>query len=278
MLCVGFSTEEAMLRPDPNLHVEIFAIGTEVLLGRIQDTNSAWLAEQISMSGGTVRRITALGDSAEDIRGGFGEAIARGAGLAVSTGGLGTTPDDITVEVVAGLAGCGVKSDDRVIADYRARRSIPEGDDLPPALLKMGSVPEKADAYLNPVGWAPGFSVRMRQTCIFCMPGPPREVKGVYDAHLRPALGAAYRGLTAVRRVRTEMFESQISPVLQEVMNRFPNAYLKAYVALGDGTGLPVDVFVRGSDGQSPERELENVLGFFAELMRMHGKELKPGA
>ena len=77
MLCVGFSTEEAMLRPDPNLHVEIFAIGTEVLLGRIQDTNSAWLAEQISMSGGTVRRITALGDSAEDIRGGFGEAIAR---------------------------------------------------------------------------------------------------------------------------------------------------------------------------------------------------------
>ena len=62
---------------------------------------------------------------------------------------------------------------------------------------------------------------------------------------------------------------------MQEVMDKFPNAYLKAYVAMGDGTGLPVDVVVRGADGLPPDQELRKVLGFFAALADVHGKSLE---
>src|SRR5437868_9698012 len=81
--------------------VEIFSIGTELLIGRIQDTNSFWLAEQVSELGGTIGRITIVGDHAPTIVEALGDAVRRGAGTIMTTGGLGPTPDDLTVECVA---------------------------------------------------------------------------------------------------------------------------------------------------------------------------------
>lgn len=263
-----------MLRPDPDLPVEIFSVGTEVVLGRIQDTNSAWLAQQVFVAGGRVRRITAVPDAPDEMVSAFQDSIGRGSGLILSTGGLGPTPDDITVEIIATIAGCGVRPDPAALADYRVRRNIPEGDELNPNLVRMGSVPESAQVFLNPVGWAPGFAVEVGKSTIFCMPGPPREVMGIYEKHLAPSLAECYKGKTAAQRVRIEMFESQVSPLMQEVMVKFPSAYLKAYVAMSDGTGLPVDVVVRGADGRSPGEELARVLEFFSELAQVHGKSL----
>ena len=254
---------------------EIFSIGTEVVLGRIQDTNSSWLAERIVAGGGDLARITAVRDVPDEVESALRDAIDRGAGLIVTTGGLGPTPDDLTVEIVAGIAGCGVRSDEAVIADYRERRQIPAAEELNPSMIKMGTVPEAAHVFINPVGWAPGFAVEVDGSVLFCMPGPPREVKGIFETHLARIVSEGYRGKVAIRRVRIEMFESQVSPLLQEVMDKFPNAYLKAYVAMGDGTGLPVDVVVRGADGLPPNQELKKVLGFFAALAGVHGKSLE---
>lgn len=264
-----------MLTLDADARVEIFSIGTEVVLGRIQDTNSSWLAERIVAAGGDLGRITAVRDVPDEVESALRDSIDRGAGLIVTTGGLGPTPDDLTVEIVAKIAGCGLRSDEAVVADYRERRQIPATEELNPSMVKMGSVPEAARVFINPVGWAPGFAVEVDGSVVFCMPGPPREVKGIFEAHLAGIVSQGYRGKVAVRRVRIEMFESQVSPLLQEVMGKFPNAYLKAYVAMGDGAGLPVDVVVRGADGLPPSRELNNVLDFFASLAELHGKLLE---
>ena len=264
-----------MLTVNADAPAEIFSIGTEVVLGRIQDTNSSWLAERIVAGGGDLARITAVRDVPDEVESALRDAIDRGAGLIVTTGGLGPTPDDLTVEIVAGIAGCGVRSDEAVIADYRERRQIPAAEELNPSMIKMGTVPEGAHVFINPVGWAPGFAVEVDGSVLFCMPGPPREVKGIFEAHLARIVSEGYRGKVAIRRVRIEMFESQVSPLLQEVMDKFPNAYLKAYVAMGDGTGLPVDIVVRGADGLPPNQELKRVLGFFATLAEVHGKSLE---
>ena len=264
-----------MLTLNADAPAEIFSIGTEVVLGRIQDTNSSWLAERVVAGGGDLARITAVRDVPDEVESALRDAIDRGAGLVLTTGGLGPTPDDLTVEIVARIIGCGVRSDEAVIADYRERRQIPATEELNPSMVKMGTVPEAAHVFINPVGWAPGFAVEVDGSVLFCMPGPPREVKGIFETHLAGIVSEGYRGKVAIRRVRIEMFESQVSPLLQEVMDKFPNAYLKAYVAMGDGTGLPVDVVVRGADGLSPGQELRGVLDFFAALAQVHGKSLE---
>ncbi len=262
------------MQPNTDRPVEILSIGTEVILGRIQDTNSSWLADRLTQAGANVRRITGVPDVPEELEAVVRDAVVRGTGLVVSTGGLGPTPDDLTVATLARAARCGVTRDPTAVADYRKRRDIKKDEDLPPNLQKMATVPETALVYLNPAGWAPAFLLPMKDTLIFAMPGPPREMEAIYGAHLGPLAEGWYAGRTATQRIRVGMFESQVSPLLEEVMNRYPNAYLKAYVALGDGDGLPIDVVVRRSDGVSPVEELGEVIEVFADLARLHGKEI----
>lgn len=260
------------MQPDPERPAEILSIGTEVVLGRIQDTNASWLAGQLAHAGANVRRITGVPDTPAEVEGVVRDAVDRGTGLIVSTGGLGPTPDDLTVATLAQAAGCGVTRDPATVADYRRRRDMGEDEDLPPNLERMATVPDAAQVFVNPVGWAPAFMLPIGGAVIFSMPGPPREMEGIYEAHLGPLAEQWYAGRTAAQRVRVEMFESQVSPLLEEVMNRFPSAYLKAYVALGDGSGLPIDIVVRRSDNVSPTEELREVIEFFADLARLHGK------
>src|SRR5215207_379163 len=133
---------------------EIMSIGTELLLGRIQDTNSFWLAQQIAELGGAVQRITIVGDDQSTIAGALRDAVDRGARTVVTTGGLGPTPDDLTVAAVAELLDVGTVVDRPTIADYLRRRGIGE-EELSPALIAMATVPEGTAAFPSPAGWAP---------------------------------------------------------------------------------------------------------------------------
>src|SRR5918998_2661331 len=123
--------------------VEIFSIGKELLIGRIQDTNSFWIAQQITDLGGTMQRITVIDDDQPTIVQALRDAVARGARTIVTTGGLGPTPDDLTVASVCELLGVGQVLDRAVVADYLRRRAITE-DELTPALKAMGTIPEGA--------------------------------------------------------------------------------------------------------------------------------------
>src|SRR5262249_39605940 len=121
----GDASMESGPRPEassPASPVEIFSIGTELLIGRIQDTNSFWLAQQVSELGGTIGRISIVGDHAPTIVEALGDAVRRGAGTIMTTGGLGPTPDDLTVECVARLAGVGTVVHAPALADYVRRR------------------------------------------------------------------------------------------------------------------------------------------------------------
>src|SRR5690242_21943667 len=85
--------------------VEIFSIGKELLIGQIQDSNSFWLSQQITKLGGTMQRISILDDDQPSIVKALGDAVARGAKTIITTGGLGPTPDDLTVPSIAELLG-----------------------------------------------------------------------------------------------------------------------------------------------------------------------------
>ncbi len=99
------------------MRCEIVAVGTELLLGQIVDTNSAWIGEQLALAGIDCLRHAAVGDNAQRINDAVSEALGR-ADAVIVTGGLGPTQDDITREVIAEVMGVGLERQDfLVVAD-----------------------------------------------------------------------------------------------------------------------------------------------------------------
>ncbi|MDE0088196.1 MAG: competence/damage-inducible protein A [Candidatus Poribacteria bacterium] len=254
--------------------IELFSIGTELVLGQIQDTNAHWIAQQILQLGGELRRVTMLRDDFDEMTEALGAAIERETALILMTGGLGPTPDDMTVAVVASLIGTKPVVSEETIAEYRKRREMSENDPLSEALTKMATVPETAEVLQNPAGWAPCISVSYKESTLMMMPGPPREMKAVFETHIQPLIVERYRAEISTARVFVSMFEAEVSPLMQKVMERHPEVYLKAYVALRDvgGNMMPVDFVSTSSDKEESENQLQLAIDFFQELVLEAGK------
>ena len=249
--------------------IELFSIGTELVLGQIQDTNAHWIAQQTLQIGGELRRVTMLRDQREEMSEALDSAIARETSLILTTGGLGPTPDDMTVEVVASLIGTKPIVDEETISEYRKRREMSADDVVNEALTKMATVPETAVVLQNPAGWAPCISVTHKSSTIMMMPGPPREMKAVFETHIQPLIAERYRSEITTTRVHVNMFEAEVSPLMQKVMERYPDVYLKAYVALrkADGDTMPVDLVSTSTDKTDAETQLERATDYFRELV-----------
>ncbi len=254
--------------------IELFSIGTELVLGQIQDTNAHWIAQQILQLGGELRRVTMLRDDFDEMTEALDSAIQRETSLILTTGGLGPTPDDMTVAVVASLIGTKPIVCNDTIAEYRKRRKMSENDPLNEALTKMATVPETAEVFQNPAGWAPCISVNHQESTIMMMPGPPREMKSIFETHIQPLIVERYRAEISTARVHVSMFEAEVSPLMQKVMERHPEVYLKAYVSLretGEGS-MPVDLVSTSNDKDESETQLRTAIEYFKELVIEAGK------
>lgn len=146
--------------------IELFSIGTELVLGQIQDTNAHWIAQQILQIGGELRRVTMLRDNRDEMSEALDSAIERDTSLILTTGGLGPTPDDMTVDVIASLIGTKSVVSEETVAEFRKRREISENDVISEALMKMAIVPETSIVLQNPAGWAPCISVAHKSSTI----------------------------------------------------------------------------------------------------------------
>jgi molybdenum cofactor synthesis domain-containing protein len=252
--------------------VEVFSIGTELLIGRIQDTNSFWLAQQVTERGATMARITVIGDDRATIVASFRAAVERGARTVLTTGGLGPTPDDLTVECIAELVGVDTTVDRRTLEDYMQRREISEGE-ISPALYRMATVPIGAEVMLNPAGWAPCLKIAYRDTTFFLLPGPPSEMQAVFDRYVSDYFGSQ-AGHRVARRVYVNMWESEVAPFARQVMDAIPGTYIKGYIALGNQQRLPLDVVVRGVDESAAQHNLEQAVGMLTELVEGAGRHV----
>ena len=258
----------------PTSPVEILSIGTELLLGRIQDTNSFWLAQQIADLGGTVARISVIGDDQPTIVGALRDAVGRGARTIVTTGGLGPTPDDLTVAAVAELLGVETVVDRPTVQDYLRRRAIRE-EELTPALRAMATVPAGTHVFPSPAGWAPLIRADLDGCAIFLLPGPPQEVQAIFARYLADHFGGERGGRSVVHRVYVDMWESEVSPLLQQVMDAVPGTYCKGYIALGNQRFLPIDVVARGDDDAGARAALDRALEMLAGLVAEAGRDFQ---
>ncbi|HEU5265198.1 MAG TPA: competence/damage-inducible protein A [Jatrophihabitans sp.] len=185
----------------------IVVTGTEVLTGRVADRNGPWLAEQLRVAGVDVAQVIVVGDRPDDLRAALAFLAGHGVDLVVTTGGLGPTADDLTAELVAEFQGRPLGVDEQLerhIAGVVERLTRDRGwrideDAIAAAVRKQALVPDGARA-LMPVGTAPGLVVPGRPP-IVVLPGPPRELQGMWPAALADAaVAAALAGRTELRQ------------------------------------------------------------------------------
>lgn len=253
--------------------VHIVAIGTELVLGRIQDTNSFWLSQQLTDLGADVLRITVLPDILDEVIPALQGAAESGVDFVVATGGLGPTPDDLTVEAFAKLLGVGTYEDRSLLEDYMRRRQMNE-DGLTPGLRKMATVPVSAVVWASPAGWAPCIQLKKLETTFFVLPGPPREMEALFDRYVATAISESLEVKSAAQRLFVNMSESECSPLIEEAMARYPGLYAKAYVALRSDTHLPVDFVARAASDREARTMLSAAVDGFSAGVKALGKDI----
>ncbi len=165
---------------------EIVTIGTEMLLGDLVDTNTAWISQRLAALGVSMYRHTTVGDNTDRIIGALRDASSR-ADLVVTTGGLGPTSDDLTNTCLGTLTG-------RPMVEYpEARRHIDEkfakfGREPTPSNYKQALFPQGTELIPNPLGTAPGALVEWEGTLFATLPGVPAEMKRMFEETLEPLI------------------------------------------------------------------------------------------
>ncbi len=201
------------------MRAELLAVGSELLLGELVDTNSAWISARLAEIGVDVHRHVTVGDNVERMVAAMREAVGRADAVLV-TGGLGPTQDDLTRVAVARLAGVGLKRHPHLV-DHLTSTFARTGRTMPANNLVQADLPEGAEV-LAPVGTAAGFAVAVGDTTLYCVPGVPREMEVMVARDVLPRL-VERGGLAATvsRLVRTAgMAESAVAESLAPLVDR----------------------------------------------------------
>ena len=180
------------------MRAEIITIGTEILLGEIVDTNSAYIARQLPELGIDLYFTSTVGDNPARIVETLERAWQR-SDLIITTGGLGPTADDLTREAVAKLVGEEPYVDPELesrLRSFFASRGYP----MPESNLKQAWLIPSARAIPNPRGTAPGWWVEKAGHIIVCMPGVPAEMERMWREEVRPELEKRVTGEVLVTR------------------------------------------------------------------------------
>lgn len=175
----------------PVINAEIVAIGTELLLGEITDTNSVYMARQLRDLGVNLFYMTTVGDNESRITGAIRLALSR-AQVVITCGGLGPTVDDMTRQGVASATGRELEFHshllDAIAARFSSFRAAMTANNT-----RQAYIPKGALIIDNPVGTAPSFIVEEGDSCVISLPGVPREMKFLFEERVIPYLRERYQ-------------------------------------------------------------------------------------
>jgi nicotinamide-nucleotide amidase len=201
------------------MRAEIISIGTEILLGDIQDSNSRYIAQRLPSLGIDLYYMHQIGDNQARLTELMRTAMDR-SDLIICTGGLGPTEDDITRDAIAQAVGEEATIDPDLEAHLRAwfaKRNYP----MPETNLKQATVLPSGEAIPNPRGTAPGWWVEKDGTIFVAMPGPPAEMTGMWTNTVSPRLEELSDGTVIVSRtvktvgVGEGLVDRMMSPLLK---------------------------------------------------------------
>ena len=239
------------------MKAEIIASGTELLLGEITDTNTAFIANQLAGLGIDLYYASIVGDNYERFLGVLKQGYQR-SDILIITGGLGPTKGDITREVIAGFL------EEKMEVDPVLQKQITEffsrlGLEMPENNLRQANIIPSATAIPNPLGTAPGWWVEKNGKIIVSLPGPPNEMQPMWQKEIYPRLEKKGCAVIISRTLKTwGLSEAKIDQMVGRFMC-LPNPTLALY-AKPDGIQLRITAKAEDKETASKmilERESE---------------------
>jgi len=217
----------------------VLLVGSELTEGRLQDKNGSFLAQELTELGFFVREVRVLPDEPALLREAFSGALATSARLIVSSGGLGHTSDDLTADLWAEALGDKLEISPELLTKLEGRlRQV--GRSPLPYLERYARVPQQGEAIPNPVGLAPALWWERSLRVIVALPGPPAELRALWQEAIAPRLLDRFGGrapLTATLRT-TGLSESRVSALLAEWESQLPPFFRLAYNPSWEGVSL----------------------------------------
>lgn len=245
------------------MNAEIMAVGTELLLGDILNTNAQYLSKQLALLGIGVYHQTVVGDNEERLLKAFSLAFER-ADLVITTGGLGPTGDDITKEV-------GAKYFDlKMVENEEAKKNVCDyykGREMPQSNKKQGFVPEGATVFYNHNGTAPGCMIEKNGKILIMLPGPPYEASPMFQEYVIPFLKEK-SDVTIVSKVLhlSGIGESGAAEKISDIMEKSENPTVAPYAKPNE---MIFRISSRGKDEQEAKSLMEPVV---KEIYKRLGK------
>ena len=212
---------------------EVVAIGTELLMGQIVNTDAQYLSRRLQTLGISIYYHTTVGDNPQRMKDALSLALSR-SDVVITTGGLGPTQDDLSKEIVAQLLGLPMRFDEeswQAIGDYFART----GRVCPLNNKKQAMFAEDASILPNDCGTAPGCIIERGGKVVVQLPGPPHEMADMFDKQVYPRLAAMTGGCIASRYVRIYgMGESQVAQLCARWIEDGGSVTVAPYCQLGE--------------------------------------------
>ena len=258
------------------LTAEIIAIGSELLAPDRSDTNSLWLTERLNRLGIEVKLKTIVGDDDARLEETIKDA-ARRSKVVITTGGLGPTEDDITRKITARALGKRLLLDEEVLEEIR-KRFQSFGVAMPERNSRQAMVIEDAAVLPNPNGTAPGMFIDHNGTAIVLLPGPPREMRPMFDNHVASRLTGRAGTLRVVRRMLRvagmgeSAVDEKIAPIYTQYADPqttilFNQSEIEIHLTAHGRTESEAESLLDRLSGQIEERLGNAVFSFAGETM-----------
>lgn len=217
---------------------ELVAVGTEILLGNIVNTNSAYLSEKCAQLGLSVYYQTVVGDNGERMKAAIRTALER-SDIVILTGGLGPTEDDLTKEVTAEVMGLplieDVHSRERLEAYMEQYKNNNPQRRITANNYKQSLVPQGALVLDNHNGTAPGLIIEKGGKTAILLPGPPNELKPMFEEQVYPYLRKKQPEIIYSQMVKIcSIGESQVADEIQDMIEQQTNPTIAPYAKTGE--------------------------------------------
>lgn len=218
---------------------EILCVGTELLLGEIVNTNASYLSLRLAELGISVYHQSVVGDNPKRLSEELSASLSR-ADLVILTGGLGPTADDLTKETAAELFGLSLIEDEKALNDIKAFFSR-TGRTMTDNNAKQALVPDGCHVLYNDWGTAPGMAIegkkgsKLEGKTAILLPGPPREMKNMFEARVKPYLAARSGRVIVSKNLHLiGIGESAAESILRPLIDKCENPTLAPYAKDGE--------------------------------------------
>ena len=210
------------------MNAEIIAVGTELLLGNIVNTNAQYLSEKLSELGIDVYYQSVVGDNPDRLKACLRQGLER-ADLLLITGGLGPTQDDLTKETAAELMGFSLELHEPSLERMRAYFKAVNRP-MTPNNKKQAMMPKGATVLKNDCGTAPGCMMERDGKTVILLPGPPIEMKTMYERSVRPLLLQKSNSVISSRTMRLfGIGESKVESLIADLIRQSHNPTIAPY-------------------------------------------------